>query len=122
MSATASNSGGISPGGIATYTINLAPQNGFAQNVTLSLTGSNAMPGSTGPQPAANLTGLPAAATAEFSAAMIAGGAGSSTLTIATSAKTPPGSYTLVVSGISTDGVRTTWPPRRWLCWARPAT
>ena len=35
------------------------------------------------------------------------GGAGSSTLTISTSAKTPPGTYTLVVSGLSADGIRT---------------
>lgn len=107
MNATASNSGGISPGSIATYTIELSPRNGFAQSVGLGLTGSNAMPGSTGPQPAANLTGLPAAATAEFSPAMLPGGSGSSTLTITTSAKTPPGNYTLVVSGISADGIRT---------------
>jgi len=107
MSVTASNSGGIAPGTAAAYTVNLSALHGFAQNVSLSLTGSNAVPGASGPQPAANLTGLPAAATAEFSAPTIAGGSGSSTLTVTTTAQTPPGHYTLVLSGISADGVRT---------------
>ena len=50
---------------------------------------------------------MPAAATAEFSASSVAGGSGSSTLTVATTTQTPPGNYTLILSGISADGVRT---------------
>lgn len=106
LSSTAGNTS-IAPGGSATYTINVGALRGFAQDVNLSLTGSNAVPGTSGPQPAANLTGVPAAATATFSSSTVAGGAGSSTLTVTTSAGTPAGNYTLVVSGISDDGIRT---------------
>ncbi|WP_051978413.1 dockerin type I domain-containing protein [Edaphobacter aggregans] len=96
----------IAPGGTTSYNLNLAPLNSFTQNVSLSLTGSNVVPGSTAVPAATNLTGLPAAATAQFSSPVVAGGSGSSTLTITTSSSTPPGSYTLVVNGLSADGFR----------------
>jgi hypothetical protein len=106
---TVTASGGsttVAQGGAAVYAVNLTALRSFNQSVSLSLTGSNAVPGSTGPQPASNLTGLPAAATASFSPATIPGGSGLSTLTIMTSRRTPPGHYTLVISGISADGIR----------------
>jgi len=80
--------------------------NGFNKDVSLSLTGSNVVPGSTGTPAATNLTGLPAAASASFGPSTIAGGSGSSVLTISTSPATPPGTYNLVVNGLSSDGVR----------------
>ncbi|HEX7158496.1 MAG TPA: dockerin type I domain-containing protein [Edaphobacter sp.] len=96
----------VAPGGSISYALSVGPLNGFNQNVSLSLTGSNAVPGSTAVPAATNLTGRPAAATASFSPATVAGGSGGSTLTIATSAATPPGSYTIVVNGLSADSVR----------------
>jgi hypothetical protein len=96
----------VAPGGNVSYTLNLAQLNGFAQDVSLSLTGSNVVPGSTAVPAATNLTGLPAAATAQISSPVVAGGSGSSVLTIATSSSTPSGSYTLVVNGLSADGFR----------------
>jgi hypothetical protein len=94
------------PGGTNSYTLSLAPLRGFTQDVSLSLTGSNVVPGSTAVPAATNLTGLPAASTAHFSPGTVAGGSGLSVLTISTSPATPPGSYTLVVNGLSADGVR----------------
>jgi hypothetical protein len=96
----------VAPGGTATYNLNLAPLNGFTKDVSLSLTGSNVVPGSTAVPAATNLTGLPAASTASFSSNVVGGGSGSSTLSITTSPATPPGSYTLVINGLSSDGVR----------------
>lgn len=93
------------PGGPVSYTLNVAPQRSFNQDVRLQLTGSNVVPGSAGTPAASNLTGLPAAASASFSQTTISGGSGSSVLTINTSRQTPPGKYTLVVSGISADGI-----------------
>lgn len=94
----------VAPGNAISYALNLAPLNGFNQNVNLGLAGSNVVPGSPNTSAATNLTGLPAAASARFSSPAVAGGSGTSTLTIATSSATPPGSYTLVVNGLSADG------------------
>lgn len=96
----------VAPGASISYNLNLAATNGFNQNVSLSLAGSNVIPGSTAVPGATNLTGLPSAATAHFSSPTVAGGSGSSVLTIATTSATPPGSYTLVVNGLSADGLR----------------
>jgi hypothetical protein len=96
----------VAPGGAASYNLNVAPTNGFTQNVSLSLTGSNVVPGSTAVPAATNLTGLPAASAASFSSSVVSGGSGASTLNIATSPTTPPGSYTLVINGLSGDSVR----------------
>ena len=96
----------VAPGASISYALNLAQLNGFNQNVNLSLTGSNVVPGSTGTPAAVNLTGLPAAATASFDNPTVGGGSGTSNLTITTTSATPPGSYTLVVNALSADGVR----------------
>jgi hypothetical protein len=96
----------VAPGDTGAYTLNLAPVNGFAQNVSLGLAGSNVVPGSTGVPGATNLTGLPAGATATFSPNLVAGGSGPSAVSIATSAQTPPGNYTLVINALSADSVR----------------
>jgi hypothetical protein len=96
----------VAPGGANSYILDLAQLRGFNQNVTLSLTGSNVVPGSTAVPAATNLTGLPAASTATFSPNVVANGSGPSVLTITTSPATPPGSYTLVINGISADSVR----------------
>jgi hypothetical protein len=96
----------VAPGGTASYPLNVAPLNGFTQNVTLSLTGSNVIPGSNAVPAATNLTGLPAVSSASFSPNIIANGSGPSVLNITTSPATPPGNYTLVINGISADSVR----------------
>ena len=96
----------VAPGGAASYNLTLAPLNGFTQDVSLSLTGSNVVPGSTAVPAATNLTGLPAAVTANFSPSVVASGSGMLVLSVITSPTTPPGSYTLVINGISSDGVR----------------
>jgi M6 family metalloprotease-like protein len=69
-------------GGSAQYITSIGAFNGFADNVSLAV------------------TGLPAGATVAFSPNPIAG-AGSSTLTVTTSAGTPPGTYTAQVTGTS---------------------
>jgi hypothetical protein len=76
----------VPPGASAPYTITAIPVGGFAGDITLTA------------------SGLPAGATATFSPAIIAGGSGSSILTIKTSATTPqPGVYTITVTG--TNGI-----------------
>jgi hypothetical protein len=97
----------VAPGGTTSYTLNVAPLRGFAQDVSLSLTGSNVVPGLNAAPAATNLTGLPTAASASFTPKVVASGSGSSTLSVTTSTATPPGSYKLVIDGISSDGIRT---------------
>ncbi|MGS2614076.1 S8 family peptidase [Micromonospora sp. LZ34] len=81
-------SGSTAPGGSVTTTVNTATTNGSAQSVSLSA------------------SGLPAGATASFSPATVTSG-GSSTLTISTSASTPPGTYPVTVTGSAASGTRT---------------
>ncbi len=69
-------------GGSTTYTVTIAAVNGFTGVVTLSA------------------TGLPAGATATFAPATITT-AGSSTVTISTTAATPAGAYALTLTGVS---------------------
>ena len=75
----------VPPGGTASYEVNVASLRGFGENVAL------------------RVTGFPAAATASFSSDPIAGGTGSSSLRVVTSSESPPGNYTLFVSGL--DGI-----------------
>jgi len=68
-------------GNAISYTATASPLNGFSGAVNLSV------------------SGLPSGATGSFSPTSITGGSGSSTLTVATSAATTPGTYTLTITG-----------------------
>lgn len=70
----------ISRGSSTTYTVTIAPAPGFTDSVTLSV------------------TGLPNRATANF---VPTATTGSSTLTITTASKSPPGTYELTITGAS---------------------
>lgn len=72
----------VSPGASATYTIVAQPLNGFNGNISLTF------------------SGLPPGGTASFSPAIIAGGSGSSVLTVQTASTTPqPAIYPITVTG-----------------------
>ena len=86
VSASAVNAS-VLPGGTATYDVNVGALRGLAQDVALTV------------------TGLPASATAAFTPKSAAGGTGASSLSIATSPNSPPGSYTVVITG--TAGILT---------------
>ncbi len=73
----------VSPGGTTSYNVTVDAVNGFSGSVNLGV------------------SGLPAGATPSFSTNPIAGGAGSSTLTITTSSTTLSGTYTLDITGSS---------------------
>jgi hypothetical protein len=73
----------VTPGGSTSYTITVTPSHGFTGDVTLGV------------------TGLPAGATGSFSPNPVTGGSGSSTLSVSTLASTPPGTYTLTITGTS---------------------
>ncbi|MFI6782387.1 S8 family peptidase [Micromonospora sp. NPDC050276] len=81
-------SGSTAPGGSVTATVGTATTAGSAQSVSLSA------------------SGLPSGATASFSPSTVTSG-GSSTLTIATSASTPAGSYPVTITGSGAAGTRT---------------
>ncbi|MFG1867848.1 S8 family peptidase [Micromonospora arborensis] len=81
-------SGSTAPGGSVTATVGTATTAGSAQSVSLSA------------------SGLPSGATASFSPSTVTSG-GSSTLTIATSASTPAGSYPITITGSGAAGTRT---------------
>jgi PKD repeat protein len=80
----------VTAGGSAAYTVTVNPGAGFSGNVALSVT-----------------SGLPAGASASFNPASVLT-SGSSTMTISTSASTPPGSYTLTITGNTGVFTRTT--------------
>ena len=73
----------IGPGSAASYTVTVAPLAGFSGSIALSA------------------SGLPAGASAVFEPAIIAGGSGSATLTVATTAATPASISSLTVTGVS---------------------
>ncbi|GAB2938447.1 hypothetical protein GCM10027280_28250 [Micromonospora polyrhachis] len=81
-------SGSTAPGGSVTATVNTATTNGSAQSLNLSA------------------SGLPAGATASFNPATVTSG-GSSTLTIATTASTPAGTYSVTITGTGASATRT---------------
>src|SRR4030095_15174182 len=72
----------VTPGGTATYTVTAVALNGFGDAMDLAV------------------TGLPVNATATFTPASVVEG-GVATLTVTTSADTPPGSSTLTITGTS---------------------
>ncbi len=86
--AVSPTSGSTAPGGSVTATVNTATTAGSAQTVNLSA------------------SGLPAGATASFSPASVTSG-GSSTMTIATTAGTAPGTYAVTVTGTGASATRT---------------
>jgi hypothetical protein len=72
----------VAPGGAKSFTINVSALNGFAGNVSLSV------------------SGLPTGASASFSPASVTG-SGSATLSVTTTASTPIGTSTLTIAGTS---------------------
>jgi hypothetical protein len=83
----APSSATVSHGSATTYTVTVTRLNGWAYHVLLSV------------------AGLPAGATAQFQPP---GTQTTSTLTVATASTTPPGTYTLVISGTSNGIKRST--------------
>ncbi|MFG3687854.1 M4 family metallopeptidase [Micromonospora sp. NPDC047740] len=77
-------SGSVTAGNAISTTVSTATTSGTAQTVTFSA------------------SGLPTGATASFNPSSVTSG-GSSTLTISTSASTPPGSYSVTVTGTGTS-------------------
>ena len=73
----------VTQGNSTNYIVTSTPVSGFTDDVALSV------------------SGLPTDATASFSQDSITGGAGSSTLNVTTSSTTPPGTYTLAITGTS---------------------
>ncbi len=82
ISATAATPN-VPPGNASSYNINVASLRGFGDDVGLSV------------------MGLPAAATASFPESTVPNGSGASSLNVLTANTSPPGNYTLVISGIS---------------------
>ena len=78
----------VLPGAGTTYTATVAPLNGFNGTVAFSV------------------TGLPSGATATFNPASVTT-SGSTTMSVSTSASTPPGSYALTIQGTSGPRTRT---------------
>jgi hypothetical protein len=73
----------VTHGGSTTYTVTIAPANGFTGTVKLSV------------------SGLPSRASGSFNPSSVSGGSGNSTLTISTNRKTPTGTDTLTITGTS---------------------
>jgi PKD repeat protein len=82
------NSQTIAPGDPTSYTVTVAPQNGFTGNVSFGV------------------TGLPTGATPTFSPASVAG-SGATTLAISTTTSVQAGTYPLVITGTSGPVTRT---------------
>ncbi len=80
----------VAPGGGTSYTATVTSLNGFASSVALTV------------------SGLPSGATANFNPSTVTGGSGNSTLSVSTISTTPPGSYTLTITGTSGTLVHTT--------------
>jgi subtilisin family serine protease len=78
------------PGGSVSYTVTAGAVNGFSGNVDLSLSGLAA-----------------SQATWSFAPATVAAGAGSSTLTVSTAASLAPGTYSLTITGTSGGAAHT---------------
>ncbi len=85
---TSPSSGSTNPGSSVTTTVNTSVRSGSAETVTLTA------------------SGLPAGATASFSPSSVTAGS-SSTLTISTGASTPPGIYSVTVTGAAPSATHT---------------
>jgi hypothetical protein len=72
----------VNAGNTASYTVNVAPSNGFSENVSLVA------------------FGLPLGTTAKLGSQSINGGSGSTALTVTTHKETPPGNYVFTVLGL----------------------
>jgi hypothetical protein len=83
-------SGSVNPGSSVSSTITATLTNGSAQTVNLTA------------------SGLPSGATATFSPSSINSAGGTSTLSIATTGSTTPGTYTVTITGTGTGSTRTT--------------
>ncbi|WP_344400042.1 proprotein convertase P-domain-containing protein, partial [Catellatospora chokoriensis] len=83
-------SGSVNPGSSVSSTITSTLTNGSAQTVNLTA------------------SGLPSGATATFSPSSINSAGGTSSLTIATAAATPPGTYAVTITGTGASSTRTT--------------
>jgi len=80
----------VTQGNGTSYTATVTPSGGFTGSVTLSA------------------SGLPSGASATFSPNPISGGSGNSTMSVTTTASTPPGTYTLTITGTSGSLMRST--------------
>jgi uncharacterized membrane protein len=83
----------VLPGQRASYAANVVSLNGFTGTVALSV------------------SGLPAGAIAKFTPANVTGGGGASSLLVSTASTTPPGAYTLTITGASGSDVKSTTVP-----------
>ncbi|GAA2829801.1 M4 family metallopeptidase [Kitasatospora paracochleata] len=86
--AVSPSTGSVNPGSSLTATVSTTLTNGSAQTVNLSA------------------SGLPAGATASFSPASVSTG-GTSQLTVSTAASTPPGTYSVTITGAGTSTTHT---------------
>jgi uncharacterized membrane protein len=89
--AVSPSSATASAGSSAAYTVSLTSQNGFASDVSLSLTGLSA-----------------SQASWSFTPAVVPSGAGTAQLSVQTAASIPPGSYPLTIVGTSGSLTRAT--------------
>jgi hypothetical protein len=78
----------VTAGDTATYTVTVAPLEGFSDTVKL------------------NVSGLPSDATASFDPISLGGGSGSAALSVSTSSATLEGTYTLTITGLDESGSR----------------
>jgi len=86
--AVSPTSGAVNPGSSLTATVSTTLTSGAAQTVSLSA------------------SGLPTGATASFSPASVTSG-GTSTMTLGTASTTPPGSYTVTITGTGASATHT---------------
>ncbi len=87
--AASPTSGAVAPGSSVNTTVSATLTNGSAQTVNLTA------------------SGLPSGATASFSPTSISSNGGSSTLTVSTTAATPPGTYPITITGTGASATRT---------------
>jgi len=73
----------VVPNASTTYSVAVTPSGGFNSTVNLGV------------------SGLPSNASASFNPASVSGGSGSSILTVSTTCSTPPGTYSLAITGTS---------------------